>query len=69
MLVLMRKQGEEILIEPGGIKICVVSLDSRNGQVRIGIQAPNSMRILRKELAERNHDKRDEVERNERTGN
>lgn len=62
MLVLQRKQGQEIWIEPGNIRICLVSVDQRNGQVRIGIDAPNSMRILRKELAEANNQKRTEVE-------
>ena len=48
MLVLSRKIGERILIEPG-IEIAVV--DVRGGKVRIGIQAPDSVRIRRDELA------------------
>ena len=47
MLVLSRKIGERILIEPG-IEIAVV--DVRGGKVRIGIQAPASVRIRRDEL-------------------
>ena len=48
MLVLSRKIGERIIIEPG-IEIAVV--DVRGGKVRIGIQAPDSVRIRRDELA------------------
>ena len=48
MLVLSRKIGERILIEPG-IEIAVV--DVRGGRVRIGIVAPPSVRIRRDELS------------------
>jgi len=48
MLVLSRKIGERILIEPG-IEIAVV--DVRGGKVRIGIEAPDSVRIRRDEIA------------------
>lgn len=49
MLVLGRKEGEEILIE-GGIRIIVVACDK--GGVRLGIDAPSALRILRGELAQ-----------------
>jgi carbon storage regulator len=49
MLVLGRKEGESILIE-GGIRIVVVACDK--GGVRLGIEAPASLRILRGEIAE-----------------
>lgn len=49
MLVLGRKEGESILIE-GGIRIVVVACDK--GGVRLGIEAPSALRILRGELAE-----------------
>jgi carbon storage regulator len=49
MLVLGRKEGESILIE-GGIRIVVVACDK--GGVRLGIQAPSSLRILRGEIAD-----------------
>lgn len=49
MLVLGRKEGEEILIE-GGIRIIVVACDK--GGVRLGIDAPAALRILRGELAQ-----------------
>lgn len=48
MLILGRREGESVLIE-GGIRIVVVSCD-RNG-VRLGIEAPDSVRILRGEIA------------------
>lgn len=47
MLVLSRKSQQSIVID-GNIKITVVRID-RN-QVRIGIEAPDSVRIQREEL-------------------
>lgn len=48
MLVLSHKIGERIVIEPG-IEIAVVEV--RGGKVRLGIQAPESVRIFREEIA------------------
>ena len=57
MLVLSRKLGEEIVID-GQIKVTVLKV--QGGRVRIGIDAPESVRVLRKELrnsaAEKWHD-------------
>lgn len=50
MLVLSRKIGERIIIEPG-IEISVV--DVRGGRVRIGIEAPASVGIRRMEVKPR----------------
>lgn len=50
MLVLSRKIGERIVIEPG-IEIAVV--DVRGGRVRLGIAAPSNIGIRRTEVAER----------------
>jgi carbon storage regulator CsrA len=47
MLVLSRKPGQKIVIE-GGITITVVEV--KGNQVRIGIDAPADIRILRAEL-------------------
>ncbi len=47
MLVLTRKRGEEIVID-GCIRIRV--LDVKGSKVRIGIDAPGSMSVLRREL-------------------
>lgn len=49
MLILGRREGDSILID-GGIKIVVVSCD-RHG-VRIGIEAPSNVKILRGEIAQ-----------------
>jgi carbon storage regulator len=49
MLILGRREGESILID-GGIRIVVVSCD--RGGVRIGIEAPASVKILRGEIAD-----------------
>jgi carbon storage regulator len=47
MLVLSRKLNEKIVID-GGIVVTVVKID-RN-QVRIGIEAPNNVRVFREEI-------------------
>jgi carbon storage regulator len=47
MLVLTRKRGEEIVID-GCIRIRV--LEIKGGKVRLGIDAPGSMSVLRREL-------------------
>lgn len=49
MLILSRKENESILLG-GDVKITVVSI-SKSG-VKIGIEAPKNMMILRSELAE-----------------
>ncbi len=48
MLVLSRKLNEKIVID-GGIVVTVVKID-RN-QVRIGIEAPDNVRVFREEIA------------------
>jgi len=47
MLVLSRKLNETIIID-GNIRVTVVGL--RGNQVRLGIEAPNSVGIFREEL-------------------
>lgn len=47
MLVLSRKTDESILID-GNIRITVLGI--RGGQVRLGIEAPRSVRVIREEL-------------------
>jgi len=49
MLILSRKAGDAIVID-GGIRIVVVQCD--RGTVRIGIEAPADVTILRAELVE-----------------
>lgn len=48
MLVLTRKSGEKICIGDG---ITVTLLDVHGGRVRVGIDAPEEVRVLRGELA------------------
>jgi carbon storage regulator len=50
MLVLSRKLNESIVID-GDIRIKVVGI--RGNQVRLGIEAPDSVGILRAELCDR----------------
>lgn len=50
MLILTRKKDESIIID-GNIEIKIVELD--DGKVKIGIEAPKNIEILRKELYER----------------
>ena len=47
MLVLTRKVGEEIYI---GDQICLKVMEISGGKVRLGIEAPISMRIYREEV-------------------
>jgi carbon storage regulator len=48
MLVLSRKPGEKVVIGDG---ITVTVLEVVGGRVRIGVKAPDDVRILRGELA------------------
>lgn len=48
MLVLSRKVGESIQIA-GGIRVTVTEV--RGGRVRLSIEAPADVRVLRKEIA------------------
>lgn len=57
MLILERKRGEEILIGDG---IIVKVTEIRTGQVRLGVVAPRSVRVIRREL--RNTDQNDNFE-------
>jgi carbon storage regulator len=49
MLVLTRKANEAIVI--GNVTITVLRIDG--GQIRLGIEAPREVTVLRKEVAER----------------
>jgi carbon storage regulator len=50
MLVLTRREGEEIVIA-GNVRVTVVSLEG--GKVRLGITAPASVAVHRKEVHDR----------------
>jgi carbon storage regulator len=47
MLVLSRKVNEKIVID-GGIVVTVVRIEG--GQVRLGIEAPGSVKVFRQEI-------------------
>ena len=54
MLILTRHPGETIIIEtPAGERIQVVVLGVKGNQVRVGIEAPADVTILREELIDR----------------
>ena len=50
MLVLSRKPNESIIID-GHIKVSVLRVDSGNA-VRLGVEAPLDIRVMRKEIYE-----------------
>jgi carbon storage regulator len=50
MLILSRRPGDAILID-GGIRIVVLAADS--GSVRLGIEAPSQVGIVREEIVDR----------------
>lgn len=50
MLVLTRKSGESLYL---GDDIIITVVDVRKGQVKIGVSAPDSVKIYRKELYEK----------------
>lgn len=49
MLILNRKQGESLIIDDN---IEIKILDIQDGKIKIGIEAPKSISILRKEVYE-----------------
>ncbi|HWJ81077.1 MAG TPA: carbon storage regulator CsrA [Nocardioides sp.] len=52
MLVLSRRVGESIVIGDGADKVTVTVLEVRGDVVRVGIDAPRSVRVHRAELLE-----------------
>ena len=59
MLVLSRRPGDAILID-GGIRIVVLACDHRG--VRIGIEAPTSIGIVREEIVTDERKSKEEAE-------
>jgi carbon storage regulator CsrA len=49
MLVVTRKPGEKIVLPALDIEVTVVAV-LPNGRVRLGIKAPDKIRVLREEL-------------------
>jgi carbon storage regulator len=52
MLILSRKQGEEIIVPKCQLTVTVLDIGSKH--VRIGISAPRNVAIRRAELVDRN---------------
>lgn len=50
MLTLSRRAGERIVVTVGAVEVVVAYLGIRNGQGRIGIEAPSDVLIMREEL-------------------
>jgi carbon storage regulator len=50
MLILTRKQNESVIID-GDIKVTVIS--DKHGQVKLGIDAPEDVKIWREEIYEK----------------
>ena len=53
MLVITRKKGESILV---GDNIKIVVLEVRRRQIRLGIESPPDIVVLREEIAQRRTD-------------
>ena len=47
MLVLSRKTGDSLSIG-GNVRVTVIAI--RNGQIKLGIEAPKDVKVLREEL-------------------
>jgi carbon storage regulator len=50
MLVLSRKRDEGLIIKTGEGDVRIVVLEAEKGRVRIGIQAPRGLTVVREEL-------------------
>jgi len=50
VLLISRKPGEVVALQIGNIAVRVLVLDTREGRVNLGIEAPASVKILREEL-------------------
>lgn len=52
MLVLSRHRDEEVFIDFGGVRVVVKIIDVRGDKVRLGFDAPQDVRVMRRELLE-----------------
>lgn len=55
MLVLGRKFGDSLIIEGPGLlaPICITILGTEGGKIRVGVDAPRTLAVYRKELSEK----------------
>ena len=58
MFVITRKPHEEIILRYHGIEARIVVLSIESTRCKIGIDAPRSMRVLRKEVLDREERKK-----------
>ena len=66
MLVLTRKQGEEIILPDQGVTFCLIEV--RGNRARIGVTAPDHIRVYRRELWDRMPHPRNDESRRAGTG-
>jgi carbon storage regulator len=59
MLVLSRKKGEQILVPECGVTVKVIAV--KGNTIRLGIEAPADVAILRAEVRERDRHPRPEL--------
>jgi len=58
MLLLGRKVGEEVVLTMGDVEVVVTVVQLKaNGAVRLGFDAPESVRILRREIIARDSER------------
>lgn len=57
MLVLARKRNESIIIGQPGKEITIMVVEIRGGVVRLGIEAPREVSIVRSEISTRGNTK------------
>jgi carbon storage regulator len=50
LLIITRKKNESILIGDSGIKVTVI--ETKDGRVKIGVEAPREVRVIRAEAAQ-----------------
>jgi carbon storage regulator len=55
MLVLSRKQNQDIIIGPPGSEIVIRIMSFRDGKVRVGINAPENVPVDREEIFREKH--------------
>lgn len=53
MLVLSRRPSERIVLHVGGLRVDLVVVEIRSDKVRLGIDAPPEISVLRAELLDR----------------
>ena len=50
MLILSRREGESLTLETADGPVTIILIAYRGSQTRVGVEAPESVRVLRTEL-------------------